>query len=299
MLMKQITITLAALLLIGSNIACCVIPRVPNVEINVPAIEAGEMQDERQVIPLAGAESATVKVIFGAGKLEIEAGTSDDLLSGHFRYNVERWEPEITYEDDVLTIEQGGTKDDWGAPLGNTRNEWELEFSPEIPLDIDLEIGAGDGELDFSGLQLTELDLELGAGDFEVRFDEPNAVKMSELTLDTGASELEMIGIGHAGPERVKVNAGVGDITLDFTGAWPHSADVELTAGVGSLTLRLPDDVGVRVKMEGGLTSMEASGFQRAGSAYINDVFGEAETELRIQITAGIGTVKLIEVSNE
>ncbi len=298
--MRQITIILAALLLLGSQIACCAIslPQVPDIEINVPTLEVGEMYDERQAIPLSGAESAAVEVAFGSGELEVEAGVSDQLFSGHFRYNVERWAPEVTYEDGVLIVEQGSTKEDWGIPTGNIHNEWKLEFSPEIPLEMDFEIGAGDGELDFTGLQLSELDLNLGAGDFEVRFDEPNETEMSHLTLNTGASKLEVIGIGHAGPERVKVQGGIGDITLDFTGAWPHSADVQITAGVGSLTLRLPDDVGVRVETEGGLTNIEVSGLQRQGNTYVNDACGEAETELHIQVTTGVGNVKLIEVSN-
>jgi len=297
---KQITLILAGLLLLGSQIACCAVslPQMPDIEINVPTLEVGEMRDERQAVPLSGAESATVEVALGAGELEVEAGVSDQLFSGHFRYNVERWGPAVTYEDDVLAIEQGGTKEDWGIPTGNIHNEWKLEFSPEIPLKMNFEIGAGNGELDFTGLQLAELDMNIGAGDFEVRFDEPNETRMNHLTLNTGASKLEMTGIGHAGPERMKVQGGVGNITLDFTGAWPNSADVQIISGVGSVTLRLPDDVGVRVETEGGLTNVEASGLRRTGDAYVNDAFGETETELRIQVTTGIGSLRLIEVSN-
>lgn len=299
--MRQITIILAALLLLGSQIACCSItlPQLPDVEINVPTIEVGDVQDERESIPLSGAESATVEVMLGSGKLEIEAGTSDQLFSGHFRYNIERWAPEVTYEDDVVTIKQGDAEEDWGFPPGNIRNEWELEFSPEIPLDMDLKVGAGDGELDFTELQLTGLDLDVGAGDIEMRFDEPNEADMSHLTLDAGTSRLDVTGIGHAGPERVNVQGGVGDITLDLTGAWPGSADVKITAGIGSVTLRLPDDVGVRVETEDGPTSVDASGLRRTGDAYVNDAFGETDTELRIQITTGVGSIRLIEVSND
>jgi len=308
--MRNLSITLAALFLIGSTIACGTIPQVPEIEIpeieipeievpdiNVPTLEAGEMRDEQEDIPLSGAESATVEIIFGAGKLEIEAGTSDQLFSGHFQYNVEQWAPEVTYEDGVLTIEQRG--EDWGIPTANVHNEWELEFSPEIPLEMDIKVGAGEGELDFTGLQLAALDMDLGAGDFDIRFGKPNAVEMSDLTLDTGASKLELIGIGHAGPEWVRVQSGVGDITLDFTGAWPRSANVQVTAGVGSVTLRLPDNVGVRVETQGGLSNVEASGFERVDDAYVNDAFGTAEIELHIQVTTGIGNLRLIQVSNE
>jgi len=299
--MKHIMVVMAVLLLVGSQIACCTItlPQLPEVKINVPTVEVGDMQDRRETIPLSEAESAAVEVRFGAGDLEIEAEVSDQLFSGHFRYNVERWAPEVSYEGDTLTIEQGVTQEDWGIPTGNIRNEWELEFSPEVPLEMDLKIGAGDGELDFTGLQITQLDLDMGAGDFQIRFDEPNEARMSQLTLDTGASKLDVVGIGHAGPEQMTVQGGVGDIVLDFTGAWPRSSDVRVTSGVGSLTLRVPDDVGVRVETEGGLTNVETTGLRRAGDAYVNDAFGETEIELRIQITTGVGSIRLIEVSND
>ncbi|MDY6877652.1 MAG: toast rack family protein [Chloroflexota bacterium] len=303
--MKKVIITLTAIFLLGSTLACNITApqmpdidvTIPDIDIPVPTLQVGEMQDERQAIPLSGATSATIEIFFGAGELEIEAGTFDDLFSGHFRYNIEQWEPKVTYKDDVLTVEQGSTKD-WGIPTGNTHNEWELEFSPEIPLEMNLKAGAGEGEFDFTGLQLASLDVELGAGNFEIRFDKLNDAEMSHLKLNTGASKLKMIGIGHAGPAQMEVQGGVGDINLDFTGDWPNSADVRITAGVGAVTLRLPDDVGVRVETEGGLTSIETDGLQRKGDAYVNDAFGETETELRIHVTTGIGNLRLIKVSN-
>ncbi len=297
--MKYMILVLAALLLIGSSLACCVMPEIPDIEINVPTIEVGEMESTREEIPLSGAESANVDVRFAAGELEIDAGDSEQLFSGHFRYNVPQWKPQVSYEDNSLFVEQGGMGEDWGVPTGNTRNEWELEFSPDIPLSMNIDVGAGDGRLDFTGLQLTELDLEMGAGNFDIRFDEPNQVAMNDFSLDTGAAKLDVRGIGNASPEQMTVNGGVGEITLDFTGDWANSSDVKITAGVGALTLRLPDDIGVRVETEGGLTNVESDGFQRQGDAYVNDVFGEAEVELHINVTTGIGNLRLIEVFND
>lgn len=298
--MKLITIILAGLLLVGSQLACCVftLPQVPTIEVNVPTIEVGEMLERQEAIPLQDAESAAVEIVFGAGELAVEAGASDQLFSGDFRYNVAEWEPEVAYEDGVLTIEQGSTDVEWGIPSGSTRNEWKLTFSPEMPLEMEIKVGAGEGDLDFTGLQLTGLDLELGAGDFKILFDEPNEAEMDRFTLSAGASRLEVFGLGHAGPEEIEVRGGVGDITLDFTGTWSRSADVRITAGLGAVTLHLPDDVGVQVTVEGGLSSVDASGLDREGDAYVNDAFGEAEVELRIHVTTGIGALRLLEVSN-
>ena len=302
---RTLAIALAAVALAGSPLGCSTIPQVPKIElpdlnVGIPTVEVGELRDEERTIPLGGAGEATVEVSFGGGELEIGAGTGGELLSGHFIYNIEEWAPEVAYEGGTLSVKQGRDEEDWGIPTGavaDIRNEWELRFSPEIPLEMDLEIGAGVGTLDFTGLQLSELDVDMGPGDFEVRFDEPNTAGMGRLTLDTGAAKLEATGVGNAGPDHMTVQSGAGQITLDFTGDWPGSADIDITAGVGAMTLRVPDNLGVEVEVEGGLSNVEAVDFRKQGDSYVNDAFDTAETRLHIAVKVGLGNVRLVEVS--
>jgi len=293
--MKKLTILSAALALSIAALACTITPRIPDIDINVPTIEVGDVREERRGIPLTGVESTDVDVIFGAGTLDMKAGVSDKLLTGVFRYNVEQWAPEITHEGDELTIRQGGNEDKWGIPSGSVKNRWELGFSPQTVLLMDVRAGAGEGELDFTTLKVAELDVDVGAGDFTIRFDEPNAVPMDHITLDTGASKIEVLGMGNANPEKVRLQGGVGDIALDLTGGWTHSADITVRAGAGALRVTLPSDVGVEIETRGGLTNVEAYGLRQMGGTYTNDAFGETDVDLRISITTGIGNVRLIE----
>ena len=194
--LKRPAVLFAAFALSIVTLACTITPQMPDLDIKVPTIEVGEMQEERQSIPLAGAESADLNIIFGAGRLQLEAGVSDRLLSGIFRYNVDRWAPQITREGQTLTIKQGGDENKWGIPSGNVRNRWELEFSPRVPLDLNVRAGAGEGELDFTDLMVSELDVDIGAGDFVLRFDAANPTPMDHLTLDAGASRIEIVVSG-------------------------------------------------------------------------------------------------------
>jgi hypothetical protein len=282
-------------------LGCCTLPRIPDININVPELVVGAVREEQEAVPLGGIESADVEILFGAGVLQVEPGSADELLSARFAYNVEKWKPEITLEDNRLRVRQGGDRDAWGVPSGRVsdiRNEWDLALTPAIPLAVDMRTGAGEGRIDLGGLSLTALAISLGAGDFEVRFDEPNQAQLDRFTLDAGASSLRVTGIGNAGPGYTKIQGGAGDIALDFTGAWPESAEADITAGFGSLTLRLPAGVGVEVETRGGITPVDASGFEKRGNTYVNDAFGEAATELRIRITMGVGDIRLIEVSD-
>jgi hypothetical protein len=293
--MKRLMVLFAALTLLLTSLACTITPRIPDIPINVPTIEVGDIQEERHTVPPVAAGPLDVDLIFGAGRLLVERGVSDRLLTGVFRYNVEQWAPEISHEGKELRITQGGDEKKWGVPGGNVRNRWELKVSPETVLRMNVRAGASDGELDLTGLMVSELDVDLGAGNFVLRFDEPNPVPMDHMTLDTGASKIEVLSVGNAGPERMRVQGGVGDIALDLTGNWTQSSDVTIRAGAGALRLTLPSDVGVKVETRGGLTNVEAYGLRQMGGTYTNDAFGNTDVELHINITTGIGNVRLIE----
>jgi len=293
--MNKLAPLFAASALLITSLACTITPRIPDMPISIPTIEVGEINEVRESIPLPQSERCAVDVIFGAGKLEIEAGIPDKLVDGVFRYNVERWAPRITLEGDELTIRQGGDDQKWGVPSGSVRNQWDLEFSPAIPLALNVKAGASDGRLDLTDLRVSDLDVDLGAGNFVLRFDEPSPIPMDRLTVDAGASKMELAQVGNASPEELRLQGGVGDMSVGLTGAWSRPADVTIRAGAGTLRLTLPSDVGIKVETRGGLTNVEAYGLRQMGGTYTNDAYGETDVELTISILTGVGNVRLME----
>jgi hypothetical protein len=262
---------------------------IPDVEI--PELEVGPTEEYREQIPLDGTDEARVNVRFGAGDITLAAGDADQLFDGTFRTNVAQWAPEVSWENDRLRIDQGSSE---GIPVSDDfENEWELAFSPEPDLEMDLEIGASDGELDFTGLALTDLSLETGASNLDVYFNQPNPADMNELKIQAGAADLLVEGIGNASPDRVRVDGGVGDLSLDFTGDWANSTDVNIMAGASTVTLRFPRNVGVQVSVEG-LSGVDADAdFSRSGDTYTNSAFGTADVEIVVDLSVGVGDVNL------
>ena len=295
--MNKLALIIASVFLAFSTLACCCFP-VPilprNVEfpdIEIPEIEVGPTEEYQAEFPLQDTDEARVDVRFGAGDITLAAGDPDQLFEGTFRTNVAAWAPEVTWEDGRLRIDQGSSEGI--TTLADVVNEWELTFSPEPELEIDLEIGASDGELDFTGLALADLSLGTGASNLDVYFNEPNRADMDELRIQAGAADLLVEGIGNASPGRVRIDGGVGDLTLDFTGDWTKSTDVNIMAGASALTLRFPRDVGVQVEVEG-LGSVDAdAGFSRSGDTYTNSAFGEADVEIVVDLSVGVGDVNL------
>jgi hypothetical protein len=282
-----------AVLILSSAHSCCRIS-VLGLDLEIPGQLVGETQEEQETIPLGNVDRASVEIDFGAGELIVRAGAPGDLLSGTFLYNVAGWAPEIGREDDLLVIEQVKTVAGWSTLTGAARNEWELELSPSVALDLNVAVGAGESDLDLTGLQLQSLELNLGAGDMAVRFGAPNTGVMTRFVLEAGASDTDVAGIGNASPAEMVVRGGLGRMNLDLRGGWAQSADVTISAGVGALTLLLPQDIGVRVAAQGGLSDISASGLEARDGVYLNEAYGTADRVLDISVTTGLGAVRLI-----
>jgi hypothetical protein len=123
---------------------------------------------ETRTVELAGAESAQVQVDMGAGELWIEGSTSK-LLDADFRYSALPWKPEIKYDVSAhrgyLTIRQPPVH---GFNMGNQENHWDLRLNDKIPLDLRVNLGAGQGKFRLSGTGLTRLDVRIGAGETQI-----------------------------------------------------------------------------------------------------------------------------------
>jgi len=131
-------------------------------------LDVGATRTDSQTIELGDADSANVDVKMGVGRITMSGGASD-LLEADFTYNVDEWEPEVSYQvtggEGRLNIRQPDS--DVGIdniPDDEIEYEWDLHLNNEVPMDLEVDLGVGDSELMLSGLQLTNLDVEVGVG---------------------------------------------------------------------------------------------------------------------------------------
>jgi len=64
--------------------------------------------------------------------------------------------------------------------------------------------------------------------------------------------------------------------------------------GIGSGILYLPENIGVRVHVDGGIGSISAKGMNKDGKVYTNDAYGNTDVSIDIDVDAGIGSIDLI-----
>jgi hypothetical protein len=124
----------------------------------------GDLKTDMQTVKLGNAKSVSVELQMGAGDLKVKGGAAG-LLDGTFSYNVPAWKPKIEYRESgdrgTLTIAQPG---DSHSNFGDTKYSWDVRLNNKVPLELHVEMGAGNSDLALSDLSLTKLHVEVGAG---------------------------------------------------------------------------------------------------------------------------------------
>jgi hypothetical protein len=199
-------------------------------------LEVGELKTEEHSIPLSDASLVDLDLRMTAGELNLSGG-AESLMEGEFSYNLEEWQPEISYAQDQdigkLIVHQP-----LKGSVGTTgiKNQWTLQLHEETPLRVFIRLVAGMANLDFRGLSLDSLDIELGAGevtidlsgDWERDFSVDITRGIGEATLRlpsqvgvrvetaSGLSEVVLTGLERSGDFYVNEAYGESEVTIDI-----------------------------------------------------------------------------------
>jgi len=237
---------------------------------SVGGARVGELQTESQTVELGGAASVRVEIEMGAGELDLSGGAAE-LLEASFTYNVAELKPEVEYAGGRLSVRTPDVKfrADSLWDLDDYRYEWDLRLNDDVPMEMRVSMGAGRVDLKLGSLSLTRLDVTRGAG---------------ELLVDLS---------GPASPTRLDIGGGAGLLKVDLTGTWQSNLEATIGGGLGKRTLILPADVGVRVKVDIGIGSVDATGLTKEGEYYTNDAYGQSDVTLNIEVDGGVGETEL------
>ena len=200
-----------------------------------------------QVLELQGAKSVYAELKMGAGQMNISGG-SGHLLNSRFNFS-RKWDsPKVDYNvvegKGRLEISQDQRG---GVPFGSSDNTWDLIFSNDVPLELEVEMGAGQGNLKLRDMDVNELQLKMGAGQVELDL---TGARKSDLNVEIKG------GVGQATirlPRDVGVSAhaagGLGSISADgfekdgneyrnsAYGKTPHKIRLNVEGGIGEIEL--------------------------------------------------------------
>ncbi|MEO8563202.1 MAG: LiaF domain-containing protein [bacterium] len=234
-----------------------------------------------------------IKVQYGAGRVDVR-GTDDALLYGmHLRYDELRASPVHRYDAEQRSTLLGlETRGGIGRTSGESESaELRLVLPRRVPLDLELEFGGTEAMLELGGLALQSVRLECGATDATLGFTVPNRSHMRELDVNVGAAGFTALHLANANADLIRVRGGVGVVDLDFSGTWTRDLAVESRVNIGKMTLRVPEDVGVRVEVQRVAAGFDHEGLVKRDDAWYSRNWDTAAHKLRIRAETVFGGI--------
>ncbi len=217
----------------------------------------------------------------------IQSGEQTGPMQNESRYvpmgDVKSVNAKVTMGVGMLAVE-GGAKDLMDANFIYNMASWKPEVSYSVSNGVgDLQVQQPSG----GGVSLKG-DVRY---DWNLRFNDEVPLNLAAV-LGTGEGMLHLGGLPLTG---LDVVSGASNLTLDFDGPWKNDLNASIEAGVGELTIVLPQDTGAIVKVSQGVGSTEVdSGLKTEENHYTNDAYGKTDTTLRINIQSGAGNTKIM-----
>ena len=221
---------------------------------------------------LADVERAEVELRLGVGELRLAslpAGSplliAGDIATGS-RREAPAWKTTIERSQDgelakieVVSglVSSSGTSD-FGSE--DPAERWDLQLSPEIPIEMDLKAGVvSQAELDLTRLLVSKLEVEVGAAQLHLRLP---AQGHTAATVEAGAADIT-IEIPAATPARIRTRGGLAQIVVD-TQAFPRTDDSDVYQSSG---YDASPDNRIDLEIRTGLAKVEVRAVPLAGQA--------------------------------
>ncbi len=234
--------------------------------------------------PLGAESKLDAEIRLGAGVLRLRTIDTSNAYEAEITRN-EGWPVDVRYRDGRLRVADRGTR----FPGRTSTNEWIIGISRRVPLDLEVDTGAGRATLNLTGMN-GSAEIRAGVGDVRLEFGAGRGT-IRQLALRGGVGRFEALGLGNAGAARIEARSGVGEFVLDFSGATRGTTDLEVHGGVGRMLLTVPPGLGVRVRATRGLTrSLRLEGFRQVGDdEYVNRAWATAIAKLDVRASLGVG----------
>ncbi|MGE7987821.1 toast rack family protein [Lysinibacillus fusiformis] len=232
-----------------------------------------------------------MKKLVGLG---VMMGTSVFVLSGCFSFMPNKMQEEtiLVEKDKAKMLEVDIDLGVGEMNLTGGAKEWVegkadyniKKLAPQVNYDV-----SGDtGEVEIKHKGSTKLGISNIKNTWAIQLNDDIPM---DLTVETGASlaNLDLQGLQL---EKLDIEAGVGDLTVNLGGDWKKSFKANIETGVGQTTIIVPSKVGVKLTTEKGIGSSNVEGLISKGKGvYVNEAYDKADVVLDIKSEIGVGDI--------
>ena len=198
--------------------------------------------------PLNGIQSTAVSIKFGAGDLRLKSlpAGSPNLVEGQFGTEGQGARVQLIRSQNTGRLLISIDRQPWIRWL--SKASWDISLSQTPKLTMDLAAGAADVKLDLRDL------------------------KLSELNVNAGATDVEIV-----------MPASAGDVTAN------------INAGAANIIVTIPPGVSAKIKKHTGVSSfaIDAGRFPLTGDVYVSPDFEAAKNRVTVDLEVGAANVTI------
>lgn len=176
---------------------------------------------------------------------------------------------------------------------------WEIGLSPEIPLDLSVDVGSGSASLALFDLTLSELRVDGGSGSTDLAI--PASSSRYPVTVEGGSGSFDILIEDEA---EIEANFDVGSGSFEVTVGSDVMMNLEVEGGSGSIFINVPSNLGVRLVVDdhgsGGIRIPnnfdlvdDQNDDDRDTGVWESDNFDNATSAIEIRFDPGSGTLTI------
>lgn len=177
----------------------------------------GELTTQHVTYPLGGEEQAEIKIDFSVGELEINSlSGSTNFLEGTLDiFENETLKQDFSTNDEIIYLRLATSGDRFYPPgflnnlFDNSRN-WEILLIDLVPIDLDVNTGAGSAIIDLRDLNLMGLNVDSGVGETVVYLSNKGSYSA---TISIGVGQVTVY-VPEEIAARIQLEIGIGDTSV-------------------------------------------------------------------------------------
>jgi hypothetical protein len=237
------------------------------------------------------------------GNVYLERGTKNKIVVLDYEDDEEDTDRlhvsyDVRDEEGQLRIRLKKSSHVWGDDGSDDhhRRKLTVRLCDQLPMSLDVELGAGLGDIDLSNLQILGLKISTGASSVELRCDRPNPIAADDIDIESGVSKFTATNLCNTNFRRLKFSGGVGAYKLDFGGDLHHDASARIEVGLGSVNVSVPKHLAAKLLYDASFFSsfdLDDDFYKTKKGVYETEDYGNSGNKLTLQIESGLGSVRV------
>ena len=237
---------------------------------------------------------------FSGGLITIKASDSSNNINGFIEFNPELFQPNLKFTSISRTgILDLSTNFEFDLNLGKQNNDYgnkaEILLPTSIPINFNLDYSLSTIEMDLDKIEVSSFNFDLGLGSAILDFGNKLQSDCNYITVDVGMGSATIKNIGNLECDETKIECGMGSMLLDFSGEIYKNRDYDISVGMGSVEIQIPNDVNVLFKTDQSLLSnLELENMDLIKTnVYRNEKFDKDKPTLIFNCSIGLGSITL------